>query len=74
MMSDLAAQTKQINRLGDPFTYRLMLGGLALLYGRGLLRQALMEEAARAGGNVVSIAAAANWLRSKAPPEGSTAE
>jgi hypothetical protein len=69
MMPDLAAQTKLMNKLGDPFTYRLMLGGLALQYGRSLLRQALIEAAGRAGGNVVSIAAAPNWLRSKAPPE-----
>ena len=33
------------------------------------VRQALIEAAGRAGGNVVSIAAAPNWLRSKAPPE-----
>jgi hypothetical protein len=67
MRFDLASQTKRMNKLGDAFTYRLVLSGLALQYGRGLLRQTLIEEAARTGGNIVSIAAAPNWLRSKVP-------
>jgi hypothetical protein len=63
MTPDLVAQAERMNRLGDPFTYRLVLNGLVLQYGRSFLRQALIEEAARAGRNVVSIAAAPNWLR-----------
>jgi hypothetical protein len=68
MMADLVAQAERMNKLGDAFTYRLVLSGLVLQYGRGTLRQALIEEAARAGRNVVSIAAAPNWLRSQIPP------
>jgi hypothetical protein len=68
MMADLVAQAERMNKLGDAFTYRLVLSGLVLQYGRGALREALIEEAARAGRNVVSIAAAPNWLRSQIPP------
>ena len=68
MMVDLVAQTERMNKLGDSFTYRIVLSGLVLQYGRSSLRQSLIEEAARAGRNVVSIAAAPNWLRQKASP------
>jgi hypothetical protein len=68
MMADLVAQAERMNKLGDAFTYRLVLSGLVLQYGRSPLRQALIEEAARAGRNVVSIAAAPNWLRFQIPP------
>jgi hypothetical protein len=63
----LNAEVDRLNRSRGGFSYRIMLAGLLVLYGRNAVAQALRE---RWSGNVVSIAAAANWCRSSRPDGG----
>ena len=52
-----------LNLIGDPFLYRIRLTGLIALYGRDPVQHALVKEAAQAGENVISVAAAHQWQR-----------
>jgi hypothetical protein len=59
----LTADVHALNLIGDPLLYRIRLTGLIALYGRDLVQQMLVKEAAQAGDNVVSIATASRWQR-----------
>jgi hypothetical protein len=62
-MIGILSDVHMLNLIGDPFLYRIRLTGLIALYGRDPVQHALVEEAAQAGENVVSLAAAHQWQR-----------
>jgi hypothetical protein len=62
-MTGIISDVHTLNLIGDPFLYRIRLTGLIALYGRDPVQNALVREAAQAGKNVVSVAAAHQWQR-----------
>jgi hypothetical protein len=62
-MTGIISDVQTLNLIGDPFLYRIRLTGLIALYGRDPVQHALVVEAAQAGENVVSLAAAHQWQR-----------
>jgi hypothetical protein len=59
MTVDLALEARRLNAIGDPLLYRIGVAGLISHYGREVVRQAFIFEAARVG--TVSIATASAW-------------
>jgi hypothetical protein len=62
-MTGIISDVHTLNLIGDPFLYRIRLTRLIALYGRDPVQHALVKEAAQAGENVVSVAAAQQWQR-----------
>jgi hypothetical protein len=62
-MIGIIPEVHMLNLIGDPFLYRIRLTGLIALYGRDPVQHALVKEAAQAGENVISVAAAHQWQR-----------
>jgi hypothetical protein len=58
---DIWTDVDRVNGVGDPLLFRIGLAGLFAQYGTEPVRRRLIEEAARAGDNVVSIATALDW-------------
>ena len=61
MTFDILTDVGRVNTVGDPLLFRIGLAGLFAQYGTEPVRRTLIEEAARAGDNVVSIATALDW-------------
>jgi hypothetical protein len=61
----VVADVCALNLIGDPFLYRIRLTGLVALYGRNFVQQILVNEAAKGGVNVVSIATSSRWRQSR---------
>lgn len=55
-------------QLARPFWERVELNRKVSRFGKETVRRTLIDEASRAGANVVSIAIAPNWLSEKKPP------
>jgi hypothetical protein len=64
-MTGIISDVHTLNLIGDSFLYRIRLTGLITLYGRDSVQRALVKEAAQAGENVVSVAAAQRWRTTK---------
>jgi hypothetical protein len=58
---DVEKDVHQLNGIGEPFLFRIGLGGLFARYGVEPVRHTLIEDAARAG--AISIATAPGWMR-----------
>jgi hypothetical protein len=66
---DLLTDVRRLNAIGDALLYWIVLGALLTHYGSARIRRALLDEARRAGPNVISIAAAPHWFRRRPPSD-----